>query len=112
MIPEEYRLVVQDAFKVLHLVNRDKLGSAAVDAVLAASERALESVIEKHSRRGDSWEETFSLSTCINLAGAKLKRVEILLNKNQSEEALEEMIEETGDALAYIAFGLWKIESL
>jgi len=91
--------------------------SKAAIAVVNAFERALDSVLDKHPKRGDSWDDAFSLGTCINLAGAKLKRIEILLEgigdgRVGQSECQEEMLEETGDALAYISFGLWKLERL
>lgn len=97
--------------------------SKAALAVVNAFEKALEAVLVKHEKRGDSWEETFSTSTCFNLAGAKIKRVEILLDMHSqslltpddvtdSGEITKEMDEEATDAIAYIAFGMWMLGKL
>jgi len=92
--------------------------SKAALAVAKACEVALKAVLEKYPKRGDSWEEAFSTSTCFNLAGAKIKRIEMLLDtipaqtQMSSEEITEEIIEEAGDAIAYIAFGMWKVDRI
>lgn len=94
--------------------------SRAAQAVIDAFEEALEAVLEKHPKRGDLWEDAFSNFTCFNLAGAKIKRIEMLIDmlaqSNQTpddstnrSEIVKEIIEEAGDALAYIAFGMWNI---
>jgi len=112
---EEFGKNKRAGFAALRSLNKGALDSKAVEALLNAAEKAIDTVVEKHPKRGDSWEEAFSTSTCFNLAGAKIKRVEILLDtvpaqsQMSSEEITEEIIEEASDAIAYIAFGMWKV---
>lgn len=100
--------------------NKNTIKSNAVFAILNATEFTINAVVEKHERRGDAWEDTFSNLTCFNLAGAKIKRVEMLIDmlaqSNQTpddftnrSEIVKEMVEESSDAIAYIAFGMWNI---
>lgn len=84
--------------------------SKAALAVIDAFEKTLMAVLEKHPKRGDAWVDSFTISTCVNLAGAKLDRIEMLLDKMGDFD--EEMDEEAVDAIAYIAFGLWMIGKL
>ena len=120
---EEFKKIVSGCFNTLRTTNEGSVDSNAALAIIDAFEKALKAVLEKHAKRGDSWEEAFSTSTCFNVAGAKIKRVEILLEMlSQSkltprdvtdpDVIVEEVIEEAADAVAYIAFGMWKIEGL
>lgn len=86
--------------------------SLGAQAVMDALSVAMRSVQEKYPKRGDSWVEAFTASTCFNLAGAKIKRVELLLENNQmtEKEIIAEIQEESGDAIAYLAFGMCLVD--
>lgn len=111
---EEFGKNKRAGFAALRSLNKGALDSKAVEAVLLIAEKAIDMVVEKHPKRGDSWEEAFTSLTCYSLAGAKIKRIEILhdITPDQMslEEINEEIIEEAGDAVAYIAFGVWKVD--
>ena len=114
---EEFGKNVRAAFKALQSANKGSINSNAVRAVLLAAELGIKAVVEKHPKRGDSWDEMFNVSSCFNLSGAKVKRVEILLDgliagELSHAEVAEELTEEGVDAIVYIAFGLWKIGRL
>lgn len=90
--------------------------SESAKAIRNACRAAMSAVIEKYPKRGDSWVEAFTASTCFNLAGAKIKRIEMLLeirieeSQMTPEEIIAEVQEEAGDALAYIAFGMYLVD--
>jgi len=106
---------MNEMVKLQQMLNETKSNGAL--AVAKALEKALKAVLEKHPRRGDAWESSFSAPGCFELSAAKLQRV-ILLFEGMSNgsishsECAEELTEEGVDAIVYIAFGLWKIGRL
>lgn len=114
---EEFGKNIRAAFAALQSLNRGAMDSKAVEAILLASEKAVNAVVEKHPKRGDAWAESFSISSCMNLAGAKLDRVELIMQniyegKDSVFDCGDEMDEEATDAVAYIAFGMWMLGKL
>ena len=109
-------VAIDGFFDHLREIVRQTKSKAAL-AVTDACALAVNAALEKHPRRGDSWEDSFTPHTCFNLAGAKVKRVELLLDGMAEghishAECAEEMTEEGVDAIVYLAFGLWQIGRL
>ena len=104
------------SFEEISYLREELAYSKAALAVLNAAEATLERVLEKHPKRKDSWEETFTPFGSCELAGAKVKRVQLLLEVLSaglsSKEVIDEVLEEIDDAIAYLAFGRWLVGKL